>query len=336
VQVYRGGQAWFDSSLADRAPYEQMLSQTGGDPLALLITRAHEAGLRVHAWVNVLSLSQNSSPPILKDLGRSAVHVDRRGRSVLDYPGYELPKPDIGWYRMVTPGIYLDPAAPGVSERLTATFRELVERYPDLDGLHLDYIRHPGVLPMAPGSRFGVGLDFGYGEASKTRFQRETGLAAPGDGPGGYHTAWDDWRREQVTRLVASIREASLQAQPNLVLSAAVISYADRAYLSLAQDWRAWLEDGLLDFAVPMAYTRDDRLFGYQLSDFTRSEFSDRIWVGLGTWLFASEPARALAHIESATRAGAAGVALFSYDSIADSPALLSALRVDRETVRAE
>lgn len=336
VQVYRGGRAWFDSSLADASPYEKMVSETGGDPLAQLIARAHERGLRVHAWVNVLSLSHNPNPPIVKVLGRSAVQVDRRGRSILDYPDYELPAPDIQWYRMGTPGIYLDPAAPGVRERLTATFRELVERYPEIDGLHLDYIRHPGVLPFVPGSRFGVGLDFGYGEASKTRFQRETGLSAPGDGPGGYHSAWDEWRREQVTRLVASIRAATLEAQPDLVLSAAVIAYADRAYLSLAQDWRRWLEDGLLDFAVPMAYTRDDRLLQYQLGDFVRSEFSDRIWIGLGSWLFADEPERALAHIARATEAGVAGVALFSYDAIADSPALLSALRGDTETVRAE
>jgi uncharacterized lipoprotein YddW (UPF0748 family) len=336
VQVYRGGRAWFDSSLADASPYQQMVEGAGSDPLAELIRRAHEQGLRVHAWVNVLSLSHNGDAPIVRALGRSAVLVDRKGRSLLDYPSHELPAPDIEWYRMGTPGVYLDPAAPGVSERLTATFRELVERYPQLDGLHLDYIRHPGVLPFVPGSRFGVGLDFGYGEASRTRFQRETGLAAPGSGPGGYHSAWDAWRRQKVSDLVASIRAASLEVQPQLVLSAAVISYADRAYLSLAQDWRRWLEDGLVDFAVPMAYTRDDRLLRYQVEDFVRGPFADRIWIGLGTWLFDDEPARALAHIDEAADAGAAGIALFSYDSIADSPALLSALRVDPGSERVE
>ena len=336
VQVYRGGRAWFDSSLADASPFEKIRNETGEDPFEQLIVEAQERGMRVHAWVNVLSLSHNPDPPIVKVLGRGAVHVDRKGRSVLDYPDYELPAPDLGWYRMGTPGIYLDPAAPGVSERLSATFRELVERYPRLDGLHLDYIRHPGVLPFVPGSRFGVGLDFGYGEASKTRFQRETGLAAPGDGPGGYHTAWDDWRREQVTRLVASIRQTTQQVQPDLALSAAVISYADRAYLSLAQDWRLWLEQGLLDFAVPMAYTKDDRLLGYQIADFTRGEHAERIWIGLGSWLFDQSPQRAAGQLAAATDAGAAGIALFSYDSIADSPGLLSALRVAPESTRAE
>ena len=52
-------------------------------------------------------------------------------------------------------------------------------KYPTLDGVHLDYIRHPDVLPFVPGARFGVGLEFGYGAASRARFERETGLAAP-------------------------------------------------------------------------------------------------------------------------------------------------------------
>ena len=135
---------------------------------------------------------------------------------------------------------------------------------------------------------------------------------------------------------MASIRDATQQAQPELVLSAAVIVYADRAYLSLSQDWRRWLADGLIDFVVPMAYTMDDRLLRYHVEDFVRSEFSSRIWVGLGSWLFAGNSDRALAQIATAVDAGAAGVALFSYDSIVESPDLLAALRGDPRPASAE
>ena len=117
--------------------------------------------------------------------------------------------------------------------------------------------------------------------------------------------------------------------RPGLLVSAAVWSYADRAYLVLAQDWRAWLAEGSLDFAVPMAYTRDDRLLRYQVEHFAGLPLASRIWVGLGTWLFASEPERALAQIALVKEAGLADLALFSYDSIATEPALLEALRVE-------
>jgi len=171
VQVYRGGRAWFDSSHADAAPYRALREATGGDTLAKLITQAHENDLRVHAWVNVLSLASNRDAPILADLGPGAVLVDRWGRSLLDYPGLDVPPPDRRYTRMGTPAVWLDPAAPGVAERLVGTFTELLIKYPELDGLHLDYIRYPDVLPFAPGSRFGVGLDFGYGEATRARFR---------------------------------------------------------------------------------------------------------------------------------------------------------------------
>ena len=169
---------------------------------------------------------------------------------------------------MGTPGLYLDPAAPGVADWLVALFGELVTRYPALAGLHLDYIRYPDVLPFTPGSRFGVGLDFGYGEPSRARFAQETGKRAPFESSIENADAWDDWRRERVSALVREIARTARAQHPGIALSAAVWSHADRAYLAIQQDWRAWLEEGSLDFAVPMAYTRDDRLLRYQAEDF--------------------------------------------------------------------
>jgi uncharacterized lipoprotein YddW (UPF0748 family) len=233
---------------------------------------------------------------------------------------------------MGTPAVWLDPAAPGVAEYLAATFAELMTRYPELDGLHLDYIRYPGVLPFAPGSRFGVGLDFGYGESTRARFKAETGLVAPmGDGLGNANR-WDEWRREKMNELVGALRTAAQSARPEApenerpLLSAAVGTYAERVYLAEAQDWKRWVEDGLLDFAVPMTYTLDDRMFRYMVEGFASGPRSDRIWIGHGTWLFAKRPDGALAQLEVARSAGARGEVLFSYDSIADAPALRDAL----------
>jgi hypothetical protein len=48
--------------------------------------------------------------------------------------------------------------------------------------------------------------------------------------------------------------------------------------------------------------------------------------MGLGTWLFAKEPARAVRQLELIRNAGVGAESLFSYDSIVDNPALLEAL----------
>ncbi len=329
VQVYRGGRAWFDSSLADPLPYLQLRERTGRDTLADLLAAAHGAGLRVHAWVNALSLANQRDAPILRDLGRDAVLVDQAGRSLLDYPDLDVPPPDRRYYRLGTPAVWLDPAAPGVAERVAATFAELLARYP-LDGLHLDYIRYPDVLPFSPGSRFGVGLDLGHGAPTRERFRLETGLEPPSPPDRlGNADAWDAWRRDQVTQLVARIRDSARRARPGVALSAAVWSFADRAYLSVGQDWRRWLEEDLLDFAVPMAYTLDSRLFRYQAAELVRGERARQVWLGVGVWLFAKRPEEAVQQLRLARDAGAAGDALFSWDAIADAPPLRVALAAE-------
>ena len=335
VQVYRGGRAFYEAGPGiERTPAAEAHAAAGVDPLALLISAAQARGFKVHAWVNVLSLSTRKDAAMIRDLGREAILVDRMGRSVLDYPGLDLPEPDRRFYRMGTRGIYLDPGVPAVRARLVSTYVDLLNRYPKLDGLHLDYIRHPGVLPFSPGSRFGVGLEFGYGAESRARYRAETGRPDPIDGaaPGTVRSAntWDAWRREQVTILVEEIAKAARDTRPGIILSAAVISYVDRAYLSLAQDWRHWLETGALDLAIPMAYTLDDRLLRYQLESFAGWRQADQIWPGLGVWLFDDRPERAVEQLELLRALGFTGEVLFSEDAIQQSPALLDALAATR------
>lgn len=328
VQVYRGGRAFYPGpEFVERRPG---VEEPGPDVLGQLLEAAHGRGLRVHAWVNVLSLSTRRDAQLIQDLGPSAILIDRLGRSLLDYPDFDLPEPDRRFYRMGTRGLYLDPASPAVRERVLATFRDLVVRYPAFDGLHLDYIRHPGVLPFSPGSRFGVGLDFGYGAETRALYRAETGNADPIDGAKSrlvrQATEWDAWQRRQVTTLVEEIARQTRAARPGLVISAAVIPYVDRAYLSLAQDWRDWLESGAIDLAIPMVYTLDDRLLRYQLETFAGWAQADRIWPGLGVWLFADDPSRAVAQLELLRRGGFPGEMFFSDDAISESEALLEAL----------
>lgn len=326
VQVYRGGRAFFDSTRADVAPFTSMRQAFGGeDPLARLIAAAQARGIRVHAWVNVFSLADRRDAAILRALGSDAVQVDRRGRSVLDYPALQLPEPDATFLRMGTPAVWLDPAAPGVAEWLAATLAELPARYPALAGLHLDYARHPDVLPFSPGARFGVGLDFGYGAATRARFRSETGNEAPLADELRHGAAFDQWRRDTTTRAVRAIADAARLARPGLLVSAAVWAYPERSYLSLFQDWPGWLDDGVVDFAVPMLYTRDERLFGLELRAY-RGIDAARLWVGLGSWLFTDAPERAASQLARARDSGLAGVSLFSWDALAESPALRDAL----------
>ncbi len=317
VQVYRRGRSWFPSDTADDSPYRALRSADSAEPIASLLAQAHARGIRVHAWFNALSLADNRAAPLLERVGREAVLVDRAGRSLLDYPGLEPPIPDRLYTRMGTPGLWLDPATPGVIEALEATVDELVAAFPELDGLHLDFIRHPMALPIVPGSRFDVGLDFGYGEAAKAGFERESGQ------PFRRGESWDRYRRERVGELVRRLRARLPEGWEQ---SAAVIPWADRAYLSAAQDWRRWLEEGSLDFAVAMAYMRDDRLLRYVSRGLRSGVGGDRVWIGLGTWLFTGSPERIAEQTHLALEAAPAGIAFFSWDALADVPEAQAAM----------
>ena len=314
VQIYRGGRSWFPSQSADAAPYREILQRGAGAPLPRLIEAAHARGIRVHAWFNVLRVAKNRDAPLLAAAGPDALLVDREGRSLADYPNFEVPLPDRRHARMGSPGLWLDPATPGVIEHLESPLDELVASTPEFDGLHLDFIRHPLVLPIVPGSRFEVGLEFGYGEPGRTRFEQETGR--------GFRRGeqWDAFRRERVDE---TVRRLSARVPEHWAVSAAVLPWAERAYLAAMQDWRRWLEEGWLDFVVAMAYTRDDRLLRYLSHGLTGGIGGDRVWLGLGSWLFAEQPARGAAQVATASGADPAGIVLFSYDALAGRADLL-------------
>ena len=334
VQVYRGGRAWFPTTLADDSPSAQVRVE-GGDTLAALIEAAHARGLRVHAWINVLSLAKNPDAPILQALGPDAAMVDHKGRSLLDYPDHEVPLPDRDWYRMGTPAVWLDPAVPRVSDHLAGLVTDLMHAHPQLDGLHFDYIRYADALPFAPGSRFGVGLGFGFGAESRARFEAETGLEAPFGSSLSNANAWDDWRRRQLTGLLRQLGDAARAARPGIVLSAAVISDRERAYLVDMQDWLTWLDTELLDFAVPMLYTQDPIRMRYGVETLAGLSGQRDLWIGIGSWLFAEAPEEGAAQLREATLPPGVGTALFSWDAIRETPDLLSALATEVARERA-
>ena len=332
AQVYRSGRAWFPTKLADDSP----ASRAGQDPLALLIdlaSRGEESGctIRVHAWINAFALARNKNAPIIRELGKEAVLKDQYGRSLLEYPLSGKPAWAKG-FGLGTPGIFLDPGHPGVRKRIIDVAAHLVRKYPRLQGIHLDFIRYPYALPIAPGSRFSPRLDFGYNEATIARFARMTRKTAPRAGvsvKSADAAAWDAWRRAQVTAAVRGVYETTKGIRGQVTVSAAVLPWAERAYLSAFQDWRGWLEGGFLDKAVVMNYTGDEHL----AAQISRSALAARrvktskmrapgVVIGLAAYLFTKRPVGLWREWRAAQEAGADGVALFSYDQMVGNDAI--------------
>jgi uncharacterized lipoprotein YddW (UPF0748 family) len=152
---------------------------------------------------------------------------------------------------------FFDPGHPGAADYIVTMALSIIRNY-DVDGINLDYIRYPDFNPAA-----GVAA-WGYSPVSLARFRTLTGRA---DVPAPDDLEWAAWRREQITGIVRRIYVEAYVLNPLVRISADTVTYGDigsdpgrwtqsRPYREVLQDWRGWMEEGILDLNIPMNYRR--------------------------------------------------------------------------------
>lgn len=321
VQVNGRMEAYYASALLPPAPD----LAPGFDALAYIIPRARAAGLHVHAWINAFTAGMLTEPPQHPDhvLNRHPdwVTVDRNGRSLWDYSWQEA--------QALVPARMLDPGVPDVQRYVADVVLEVVDRY-DVDGVHLDYVRYPS-------------RRFGYHPESIGRFVSEHGFdpmeleqnapafaAANGRDELLRRLAlWDDWRRAQVTELVARLSQELAARRRSVVFSVAVAADAADAVGERLQDWPGWMERRLVDAVVVMAYSADTARVAAQVAEAveTGQRWGVPVYGGIGAYLLGGDGQLLLRQLDAVRQAGAAGVAVFSYDTLAEEAGIRQALR---------
>ncbi len=299
-QVRGNATAFYDSA------YEPWADELGGrdpgfDPLALACELAHQRGMQLHAWVNVMPAWRGTTPP------SNPQQVYNRHPEWLWYDQHGQRQALSSFY------VSLNPCLPEVRQYLVEVFADLVGRYP-VDGLHLDYIRFPNEPPATPR---GSGLDYPRDARTLALYRAATGLA-PDDDP----QAWNRWRTGQVTELVRQIHSMMREVRPQAALTAAVGSVRERA-LSHFQDADTWLREGLLDAAVLMDYTDDVEVFRQRIEPWLAAGYEAPIVPGLWFGRHRDKSTRAAAlvvkrQIEIA-RELTGNFCLFAYSSLFDS-----------------
>lgn len=326
VQVRGRGDALYDSDHEPRA--EHLDDNPSFDPLAIVIEAAHAHGLEVHAWVNTHLVWGPVDPP------RSPLHLVNSHPDWLAVPrslGRSLHDRDprsTEYLRRLTEyaaaahgveGLFTSPSHPAVQDRMVDVLMDLVGNY-ELDGIHFDYIRFPSPA-------------FDYSRGALNRFRswvrprisasRYAELdAASWDDPyalaDGLPDLWNWFRRDQITVLVRRAYHAVKVMRPDLIVSAAVLPDPRRASEQRFQAWWAWLSDGILDVAVPMAYTDDQQQFRDWIRGVRESTGSfDRLWIGIGAYKNPVE--ETLRQIDYASGQGFGGVVVFAYDLAAST-----------------
>lgn len=299
-----------------REPFaEDAAVPQGFDPLDDLIRKARPLNIEVHAWFVVYPGWPFATPP--------------NDPNHLYWTHLAGAPPEEQWNNYTSTGVRgtgLDPGHPGVLPYLAETFLDIFRHY-DVAGIHLDYIRYP------------EDADYGYSPAAVDRFNRHLGRSGF---PERTDSEWSQWRRDQVTSLVRQVYVRLQQVRPQAKLSAAVITWGNGpvsdtgfrsldAYARVFQDWRGWLEEGIVDFAMPMNYFREAQFPQYldRWSEYQKDRQYGRGYVnGLGNYL--NTQSQTLAQLERVLRPSAQGntplgFVLYSYasttsDNIAQRP----------------
>jgi uncharacterized lipoprotein YddW (UPF0748 family) len=119
--------------------------------------------------------------------------------------------------------------------------------------------------------------------------------------------------------LVRRIYESVKKIRPDLIVSAALVPDPKEARVKRYQSWWSWLADGILDVAVPMAYTTDHRKFGDWVDEAWVSVGDrERLWIGIGA--YKNPVSETLRQVEEARKRGVGGIAIFSYKSASNAP----------------
>ena len=324
VQIRGRGDAYYNSRVEPRAT--DLKDQPASfDPLALTLTEAHKRGLKVHGWINTNLLANLDALPTQPD------HVYNKHPEWL-----AVPKPVAAELYNVSPldpvyrqkivewskanrgeleGVYTGPANPKVRDHIYNLWMDVLKHYP-VDGLHFDYVRF-------------ASPDFDYSRTSLEKFRKwlepqlssderkrlkDTLKMNPLAAPEMFAPKFADFQRLQVTTLVERIYRAVKKRKPGALVSAAVFANDENAYTRRFQDWRRWLQMGILDVACPMAYSTDTAVFQKQIEVATTTAHNAKrqVWAGIGAYRIPSDSA--VEKINVARTLNAEGFILFSYD----------------------
>lgn len=308
-QVRGNGTAYYKSHYE---PWDKAFDwkDPGWDPLDLAIREAHARGMTLHAWVNVMPAWRGKTPP--------------------ENPEQLYNKrPEWFWYdqhgqrqALSTFYVSLNPCLPEVRTYLVDVFRDIAARY-DIDGLHMDYIRFPNEPPARPR---GSDIDYPHDERTLALYREATGKSPADD-----KDAWNQWRTDCVTQLVADISAMLRSVRRGAQLTASVGSVPRNA-LSHMQDGQRWLRDGHVDAVFLMNYTPTVEEFTKRIDNWRRTAVPEKgdaaggdlpVIPGLSIGSHARKPppegARDAAAQIAAAREKTGDVCVFAYSYLFDS-----------------
>ena len=324
VQVRGRGDAFYESRYEPRS-HVLARQPPSFDPLELMVTTAHRAGLKVHAWVNV-NLVSDAQPPAARrhlvythpewlmvpralaaDLARMNPKSPAYLRRLSEYAREHSDRVE---------GIFLSPVHKGAVGHTIRVIGDIAARY-DLDGIHLDYIRFPSD-------------EFDYSTAVLNEFRSAvTASATPEErrdyasrarGRALFYTEmfpqrWQEFRRARLTALLTGIR-ATVKERASAWRCSRPPCFPTPTRRRTGA-FRTGVAGSSPVCSMPFArwpIRRIRALFRSQIANVEHLAGDRPVWAGIGAYQLPA--AAAVENILAARQLGAEGIVLFSYDNL--------------------
>ena len=275
VQVRRRYDTCYPSGMGE--PYMSGLSPANFNALQAMINAAHDTTggkkrIEVHCWLVTFATDGGAV---------YNQHIGTPTGSLTNFDNYWPTRDETG---AETADKAFDPGHPLVLQYIVNVCMDMVNNF-DIDGIHYDYIRF-------------TANNQGYNPTSIARYNQRYGLTGQ---PVSASEQFKQWRRDQVTALVRQVYARIQKSKPHVRQSGSFVTWnpspttstragfqATRPYYDVYSDWDSWMQEGIVDMAVPMTYYNWASL----PTDYTRwmnfekdRKFKRHMIIGPGTYL---------------------------------------------------
>ena len=303
IQVRSRGYALYNSDIVPKHPQVD----PDFDPLKYALTLGSALGLKTHVWMNSYILwSSSYEPENSQHLYHTHKEWTEADRNLKMDSQIKLSEPKSPQWE----GIYLSPLHPEVNTYLLSVYSEIINEY-KIEGIHLDYIRFQDEI-------------YGWNRYGMKEFEKiydfsprdiTRGIIPP-DIADSIRIAWKQFRLDAVSELVHDTYGIIQKSGKEIALSAAVKPNLMEARNRWNQDWGRWVQEGYIDFVVPMNYFKEIRHFNNSVQIMKSNLHADdlnRIIMGVSTY---NQDAQSVADKILLSRLnGFRGISVFSYDS---------------------
>jgi uncharacterized lipoprotein YddW (UPF0748 family) len=288
--VWNSGYVLYPSAVAQRHEIQPFVRRgiEGQDPIADLITKAHQRDLLVIPWFEFGFMT-----PLYSELATN-------------HPAWLTRKRDGGQTSISAAGevMWLNPFHPQVQQFITDLVLEVVTQY-NVDGIQFD-------------DHTSLPVEFGYDRYTMDLYRQETNRDVPANPR---DPEWVRWRADKITAFMTRLNQAVKQRKPNAIFSVSPNPY-DVAYGSYLQDWLTWVRRDIVDELIVQVYRPDLQSFNQQISRPEIREAQQKIPTAAGVLTGLRNAPVPMQLIQSKVRAARGrglGVAFFFYESLWES-----------------